>query len=356
MSDYLDQTQPVRPGEELNVAALEAHLRTHLSGLEGSLTVEQFPHGHSNLTYLLRAEARELVLRRPPFGNQVKSAHDMEREYRVLSKLCKVYPPAPVPYLFCGDDAVIGAPFYVMERRHGVVLRKTRTPGLNFDAETLRRLCETLVDNLALLHSIDHVAAGLGDLGRPEGYVERQVSGWTKRYRNAQTEDIPDLERVMTWLAEDMPAETGAALIHNDYKFDNLLLDPADLTQVVAVLDWEMATVGDPLMDLGTTLGYWVEAGDPAAFRAVAFGPTDSPSSMTRREVAERYCERTGGDGADILFYYVYGLFKIAVIIQQIYARFVRGFTRDERFRHMNQVIAVLGQQAVRAIESGQIG
>jgi aminoglycoside phosphotransferase (APT) family kinase protein len=355
MSETIDQTRPVRAGEELNVLALEAHLRAHLPGYKEPLTIEQFPHGHSNLTYLLRTGDRELVLRRPPFGNQVKSAHDMEREYRVLSKLCKVYPPAPTPYLYCGDDAVIGSPFYVMERRHGVALRKTRNPNLQLDPETVRRLCETLIDNLARLHSIDAEAAGLGDLGKPEGYVERQVSGWTKRYRNAQTDDLADLEGVMTWLADHKPMEGAPALIHNDYKFDNLLLDPADLTRIVAVLDWEMATFGDPLMDLGTSLGYWIEAGDSEAFRAVAFGPTDFPGAMTRREVAERYCEQTHRAGAPMLFYYAYGLFKIAVIVQQIYARFVRGFTRDERFRNMNQVIALLGRQAARAIESGHI-
>src|SRR5262249_14132015 len=186
----------------------------------------------------------------PPFGNQVKSAHDMGREYRVLSRLCEVYPLAPRPYAYCEDDSVLGAPFYVMERRRGVVIRRQLPPGLTLDPPTLRRLCESLIDGLAGLHGLDYQAAGLGDLGKPEGYAERQVSGWAKRYRAAQTEDVPAMEQVGRWLADNLPKESGAALIHNDYKFDNLLLDANDLARGIAVLDWEMATVGDPLMDL----------------------------------------------------------------------------------------------------------
>ena len=353
MNRHLDGARPVREGEELALGPLESFLRENVEGFRGPLAVEQFPHGHSNLTYLLRAGGREMVLRRPPFGNRVKTAHDMEREYRVLSKLCKVYRPAPAPYAYCGDDSVLGGPFYVMERRHGVVLRKTPAPDLPIEPATMRRLCETLVENLALLHEIDHRAAGLGDLGKPDGYVGRQVTGWTKRYRDAQTDEVPDIERLARWLAEHVPRDSSAVLIHNDYKFDNLLLDPDDLTRIIAVLDWEMTTVGDPLMDLGTSLGYWVEAGDPEDFRSIAFGPTALPGSMTRREIAECYGARTGRDISGVLFYYAYGLFKIAGIVQQIYARFLRGHTHDGRFLGMDRVIAQLGRQAVRALESG---
>ncbi len=353
MNRHLDGTRPVRQGEGLALGPLESFLRENIEGFEGPLAVEQFPHGHSNLTYLLRAGGREMVLRRPPFGNRVKTAHDMEREYRVLSKLCKVYPPAPAPYAYCGEDSVLGGPFYVMERRHGVVLRKTPSPDLPLEPDTMRRLCEALVENLALLHGIDYRTAGLGDLGKPEGYVERQVTGWTRRYRDAQTDEVPDLERLARWLADHLPRESSAALIHNDYKFDNLLLDPDDLTRIVAVLDWEMTTIGDPLMDLGTSLGYWVEAGDPEELKAIAFGPTAFPGSLTRLEIAECYGARTGRDVSGVLFYYAYGLFKIAVIVQQIYARFLRGHTHDERFRGMDRVIAQLGRQAVRSLESG---
>jgi aminoglycoside phosphotransferase (APT) family kinase protein len=361
MSAMIDQTAPIRPGEELPVARLEEYLKRHLPDAAGTLAVEQFPHGHSNLTYLLRlgvaAHPRHLqtewVLRRPPFGNPVKTAHDMGREYRVLSGLCTVFPAAPRPRLFCADESILGAPFYVVERRRGIVLRKELPPGVTLDPPTARRLSTALIDTLALLHALDYRAAGLGELGKPEGYVARQVAGWSKRYAAARTDDVPELERVARWLSDHLPPEAGAAVIHNDYKYDNLLLDPADPTRIVAVLDWEMATVGDPLMDLGTTLGYWVEAGDPEPLRRTAFGPTALPGSLTRRELVERYQERTGRAAPGVLFYYCFGLFKIAVIVQQIYARYVRGHTRDARFAALHEVVAVLGRQAERALEAG---
>jgi aminoglycoside phosphotransferase (APT) family kinase protein len=296
-----------------------------------------------------------MVLRRPPFGNQVKTAHDMGREYRVLSKLSAVYPPAPRPYLYCEDESVLGAPFYVMERRHGIVLRKAAAAGLAGDPQTAQKLDMALIDSLARLHMLDYRAAGLGDLGKPEGYVGRQVSGWTNRYAAARTDDVPATERIARWLSENIPSESGAALVHNDYKFDNLLLDPQDLTHIVAVLDWEMATVGDPLMDLGTTLGFWIDADDPPDLQATAMGPTNVPGSLTRRELVERYAQATGRDVPYALFYYCFGLFKIAVIVQQIYARYVRGHTRDTRFARMNEVVAALSRQADRALETGRI-
>lgn len=355
MNEGLDNAAPVRPGEELPVAILDDYLRRHLPDLDGPLLVEQFARGFSNLTYLLRLGEAELVLRRPPFGNAVKSAHDMGREYRVLSKLWSVYPAAPRPILFCDDPAVMDVPFYVMERRRGVILRQQLPPGLTIDAPTAHRLSTALIDGLADLHGLDYRAAGLGDLGKPEGYVARQVAGWTERYARARTDNLPAIDRISGWLAEHLPAESGPALVHNDYKYDNLVLDPADLTRVVAVLDWEMATVGDPLMDLGTTLGYWVEADDPAPLRLAATGPTALPGILTRRELVARYAERTGRDVSGVLFYYVFGLFKIAVIVQQIYARFVGGQTRDPRFARLNDLVAVMAEQGDRAIETGRI-
>jgi aminoglycoside phosphotransferase (APT) family kinase protein len=355
MLEECDRTAPVRPGEELPVAALESYLLGHLPDASGPLVVEQFPEGHSNLTYLLRLGDDELVLRRGPFGNRVKTAHDMGREYLVLSKLWSVYPAAPRPLLFCEDAGVMDAPFYVMERRRGVILRRKLPPGLAIDPPTARLLGTALVDALAHLHSLDYRAAGLGDLGKPEGYVARQVSGWADRYDKSRTDDLPAMDRVSRWLAGHMPRESGPALIHNDFKYDNLVLDPRDLTQVVAVLDWEMATVGDPLMDLGTTLGYWVEAGDPPSLLRYATGPTDLPGSPSRRELVACYEERARRNVADAPFYYAFGLYKIAAIVQQIYARYVRGDTRDARFAGLNGLVAALAEQADRTVESGHL-
>jgi aminoglycoside phosphotransferase (APT) family kinase protein len=355
MGVEIDEAGPVRDGEQLDDARLGAYLAAQLPDAAGPLVVEQFPHGHSNLTYLVRLGDRQLVLRRPPFGNRVKSAHDMGREYRILSRLCRAYPPAPCPVLLCEDEEILGAPFYLMERRRGVILRRPPPADGALPPETVRRLGESLVDNLAGLHGLDYQAAGLGDLGKPEGYVERQVTGWTRRYRDAQTDDVPALERAADWLVANRPGESGAALIHNDYKFDNLVLDPGDLTRVVAVLDWEMATLGDPLMDLGTTLGYWIEPADPEPLRRHLVGPTTAPGSLSRREVAERYGRTTGRDVSNVLYYYVFGLFKVAVIAQQIYARYVRGATRDERFAIFRAVVAALGDRAGQAVESGSL-
>jgi aminoglycoside phosphotransferase (APT) family kinase protein len=357
MSVHTDCAQPVREGEELDLARLREYLSAHVPALGPVLAIEQFPHGHSNLTYLIRDGEREWVLRRPPFGNRVKTAHDMGREYRLLSRLCHVYPPAPVPLLYCDDESILGAPFYLMERRRGVILRGSPSASGPIAPDLVRRLCETLVDSMTNLHALDYHAAGLADMGKPAGYVERQVTGWTKRYHDARTGDMPDLERTMTWLAANRPVDSGAAtLIHNDFKFDNLVLDPADLTHIVAVLDWEMATLGDPLMDLGTTLAYWTEADDPELLQHHIVGPTKEPGAMSRTELVERYAQASGRDVSSLLFYYVCGLFKVAVIAQQIYARYQRGFTQDKRFAHFDRLVAALGLGAVRAIDTQSVG
>lgn len=361
MSELLDRDRAVRPGEELDGAALGAWLERTL-GLRGALTIRQFPAGHSNLTYLLRLGegdgARELVLRRPPFGSKVKTAHDMGREHRILSRLHTVYPKAPAALAHCDDLSVLGAPFYVMERVPGVILRRSLPPALGLDAPRMRATCLSLVDGLAELHGVDYAAAGLADLGKPAGYVVRQVEGWTQRYAGSRTDDIPEVERVAAWLAERMHAvsdKSAAALVHNDWKFDNLVLDPADPTRIVGVLDWEMSTLGDPLMDLGTTLSYWVEAGDPDEAKMFAFGPTFADGALTRREVVERYAAVTGRDVSDILFHYAFALFKTAVVAQQIYYRFQQGLTKDERFAMMIVGVRILSAQATSAIARGSI-
>ena len=347
--DQHNPTAPPREGEELDVARLEAWLG------QGPVSCGQFPAGHSNLTYLISVAGKEYVLRRPPFGTRVKSAHDMGREYRVLSKLHSVYPPAPRPTVYCEDPAVIGAPFYLMERLPGIVIRKELPGPLAESPEQCRRLSLALVDNLAVLHGLDLNAAGLADFGRPEGYVRRQIEGWSQRWRDAQTEDVPAMNQAADWLAAEMPTESGAALIHNDYKLDNILLDPGNLDHITGLLDWEMATVGDPLMDLGTALSYWIEARDPAVFQQLRFSPTTAAGFITRGEFVERYVERGGRAPANPVYYYVYGLFKLAVILQQIYYRYAHGHTTDARFAPLGEVAKGLGRQACEAMARGRI-
>ncbi len=331
----LDRPQAVRAGEELDAGTLRRYLSGVLAQLDGPLEIEQFPAGFSNLTYLIRAGENELVLRRPPFGSDVRSAHDMGREFRVLSALVEVYPKVPRPLAYCDDPEVLGTPFYLMERVAGVILRP-RMAEVDYPlAGEMRRIAEALVDTLVELHAVDYEAAGLGELGRPEGYSRRQVEGWTTRYGTARTDDIPEMEKIAGWLDRHLPERSRAALVHNDFKYDNLVLDPDDLGRVVAVLDWEMATLGDPLMDLGTSLGYWVDPDDPPALRALQLSPTTAPGNLSRREVAERYAAASGADLGDLTFYYVFGLFKIAVIIQQIYYRYRAGRTTDERFARL---------------------
>jgi aminoglycoside phosphotransferase (APT) family kinase protein len=360
VTDWLDRPAAVRTGEELDTDRLAVYLSAHrdrIPALGEPVIVEvaQFPSGHSNLTYLLRVGQHEFVLRRPPFGTKARTAHDMGREYHILSHLADVYAKVPRPFLYCEDESVLGAPFYLMERLEGVILRASAPKGLSLSPALMRALSESFADNLADIHALDYAAAGLGDLGRPIGYVTRQINGWTTRYRNARTDDIPAIERVAAWLADHVPPESGASLIHNDYKYDNLVLDPDDLSHIVGVLDWEMATIGDPLMDLGTTLGYWIDPDDPPEAQGLSFGLTTLPGNLNRRQLAQRYAEKSGRDFSHILFYYVYALFKIAVIVQQIYARYKAGFTSDRRFAIMIYGVQILGRMAVLAIDKGRI-
>lgn len=354
-----DRPASVRPGEELDLATLESFLRARDPDLlppGEELRVEQFPSGYSNLTYLLRAGDRQLVLRRPPFGAKIQSAHDMGREHRILSALDGIYPKAPRPRLFCDDEAVLGAPFYLMERVRGVILRPTLSPKQAPPPEALARAAEALVETLAELHGVDPQAVGLGDLGKPEGYVRRQVEGWSHRWSRARTNEAPEVERLLPWLAENQPPESGAALIHNDFKYDNVVFEPGDVSRVRAVLDWEMATLGDPLMDLGTSLGYWAEAGDPPGILALGLNATALPGNPGRREVVERYAAVTGRDpGGHLVFYFVYGLFKIAVIAQQIYRRFQLGHTSDPRFAALGEGVRQLGLLAGQALDRNRI-
>ncbi|GBC59207.1 aminoglycoside phosphotransferase [Desulfonema ishimotonii] len=351
--EYTDRATDIRPGEELDAARLEAFLKDSVSGLEGNLAVRQFPSGHSNLTYLVTVGETEMVLRRPPFGTKAKSAHDMGREYKILSALQPVFPYVPKPLAYTEDDAVMGCPFYVMERINGIILRKDIPAGMNLEPSQVRRLFERLAEVQFELHSLDYKKIGLGDFGKPEGYVERQVSGWSRRYRNARTPDAPDCEAVMEWLAAHMPPDSDRpGIIHNDFKFDNVVLAKDAPLKIIGVLDWEMATVGDPLMDLGSTLGYWVEKDDPPEAQLMRTLPTDADGAMTRKEMVACY-EKLSGRAIDHFdFYHCFGLFRLAVIAQQIYYRYYHGQTSDERFKMLVFGVRMLEKAALRVIEA----
>lgn len=355
MADHRDHPTSVRAGEELDLSGLESFLRGHFPDTAGTLSVSQFPSGHSNLTYLVCLGDRQMVLRRPPFGSKVKTAHDMNREYRVLSKLHLVYPQAPKALLYCEDAAMLGSPFYLMERIQGIILRRDPPAGLETNPEKARQLSEAFVDNLARLHGMDYAAIGLADLGKPQGYLDRQVRGWIDRYRGSQTHDLPEVERISIWLNERRPREASCALIHNDYKYDNVVLDPGDITRIVGVLDWEMCTIGDPLTDLGTALAYWVDPQDPEELKQIRWGPTTLPGTMTRSELVCRYARATGRDVSDMIFYRVLALFKVAVIIQQIYYRYHQGLTTDTRFASMPEVIRIILLAALRSAERSSL-
>jgi len=355
MISFFDQPTTIRPGEELDTAKLEAYLRTHFVGDTGTLQVRQYPSGHSNLTYALRLGSKELVLRRPPFGSTVKSAHDMGREVRVLSKLHAVYSPAPEVLLYCDDNSVLGAPFYVMEPIHGIILRSQLPTGLELSPETARQLSESLIDNLVTLHLVDYTTAGLADLGKPQGYLERQVRGWIDRYYGSKTHDYTEVDKLTSWLQQHMPSTSAVSLIHNDYKYDNVVLDAEHITRIIGVLDWEMCTIGDSLADLGTTLAYWVDATDPAELQQKTWGPTAIPGSFRRSEVVECYARKTGSDVSKVSYYLTFARFKLAVIVQQIYFRYHQGITKDERFASMPGTVHALLKSALYCAQTGRM-
>ncbi|HEX8626954.1 MAG TPA: phosphotransferase family protein [Catenuloplanes sp.] len=341
--------RPVR--DPFDVAAAHRWLAGELDGLPDTVpAVSQFAGGASNLTYLLRYPDRDLVLRRPPTGTRATSAHDMAREYRLQRALKPVYPYVPTVRALCRDPGVLGSDFYVMDHVAGTILRGNLPAGMTLDVAAARALSETFVDTLVDLHRVDVGAAGLSDLGRGEGYVARQVAGWTRRYAGARTPNVPRFGRVTSWLAERQPADAASCLIHNDFRLDNLVLTGDDPLRVVGVLDWEMATIGDPLMDLGAALAYWVQADDDPVARITRRQPTHLPGMLTRREVLERYAERSGLAVDDWAFYEVFGLFRLAVIAQQIYYRYHRRQTRNPAFRHFWLVVGYLDWRCRRLI------
>jgi aminoglycoside phosphotransferase (APT) family kinase protein len=351
-----DAARPVRSGEGLETARLEAWLARELPGFAGPLEVSQFPAGFSNLSYLLSTPGAEYVLRRPPLGTRPRAGHDMSREYRVLRALAPVFPYCPRALALCEDESVLGAPFYVAARLRGLILRRDYPPGLEPTPALVRAQQEALVDVLAMLHAVDYAAAGLESLGRPAGYVARQVEGWLERFERSRTADSPELGDLADWLVAARPAETArAALLHNDYKLDNVVFDAAEPARLAGVLDWEMATLGDPRMDLGCSLAYWVEAGDPPWFAATRTLPTHLPGSLTRHEVLARYAAASGVVLEDMDFFRSFGLFRLAVVAQQIYLRYVKGETRDPRFAALGSMVQSLVRAARRTAEGHPI-
>jgi aminoglycoside phosphotransferase (APT) family kinase protein len=345
-----DAAGPVRPGEELDVAALDAWLKQRLLGLAGAPRVTQFTGGASNWTYRLEYEGDDLVLRRPPAGTKAKSAHDMLREARIQQALEPVFPYVPKILATCEDPAILGSEFYVMRRIEGVILRARLPRGVTLDPEAARRLCFNVIDTLVALHRVDTKRAGLEGLGKGAGYARRQIEGWSDRYVKARTWKAPRCSTVMGWLAAHVPEDVATCVIHNDFRLDNVVLDPDDLTRVVGVLDWEMATLGDPLMDLGNSLAYWVQADDDFIVRSIRRQPTHLPGMLTRQEVVAAYCQRMGLVPKNWAFYEVYGLFRLAVIIQQIAYRHHHRQTLNPAFKRFWMLVHYLDWRCRRVI------
>lgn len=345
------RTIPVRHGEAFDVERVWNYLRERVQGIPAvQPTVEQFPSGASNLTYYLRAGSFEAVLRRPPFGPLPPKAHDMAREAAILAKLHPHFPLAPRPYAFCADESLIGGPFYVMEYRPGFVLDDRFPPGVEPEEALCARISKAVVDTLSDLHGVDYQTAGLAEFGHPDGFLARQVEGWTLRYQRARTDDVPGVDELTKWLQGHVPTSQGKAVIHNDFKLNNIVLDATTLDRPVAVVDWEMATIGDPLMDLAITLGYWVQADDPEELRLMLPTVTQLPGFLRRSDLIEHYAKRTGRDLSAIDYYLIFAYFKLAVILQQIYVRWKRGQTEDERFADFGERATMLVQHAAALI------
>jgi aminoglycoside phosphotransferase (APT) family kinase protein len=345
----------VRAEDAFDTGAVHAWLSAKTEGLgDEPPHVRQFPGGASNLTYLLTYPGRELILRRPPAGHKAASAHDMRREYRVQHALKPVFPYVPRMVAFGDDPAVLGGDFYVMEKLDGLILRGDLPDGLELSPERARELSGKVVDRLVDLHAVDVGKAGLADLGKGAGYVERQIRGWSERYVAARTDNVGDFAEVRAWLAANQPDEVKICLIHNDYRLDNLVLDGPATLNITGVLDWEMATLGDPLMELGSMLAYWVQAGDDAVMHASRRQPTHLPGMFTREEFVARYAEKTGLDVGDWRFYEVYGLFRLAAVLQQLYRRYRDGATRNPAFKDFWQFVGYLDWRCREIIAKGK--
>jgi len=342
-------TTPVRAGEELDWPALDRYLKNAMPDLSGAPEVSQFAGGNSNLTYRLKYDSHDLVVRRPPFGSKAKSAHSMIREYRIMRQLKPVFPAVPQVLHYSDDDSIIGSEFYVMRKVEGQLIKDALPASWNFTAQDSRRFCIRFWEKLIELHKVDYIAAGLGDFGKPEGYVERQVTGWNRRFERVITPDVDNFAGVRQWLEAMMPQESGShSILHGDYRVDNVILDHDSPHRILAILDWEICALGDPLMDLGSSLAYWMQADDPPELRNLAMQPSAAPGMLTRREILDLYQDTTGVDTSDFTFYLVYGYWRVAVILQQIYFRYFHGQTRDERFKTFGIATQHLGAHCQR--------
>ncbi|WP_411360039.1 phosphotransferase family protein [Pseudidiomarina sp. YC-516-91] len=334
LSKLEDKAGTVRSGEELPVAELSRYLREHFPELQGELKVTQYAGGASNWTYRLQFANADWILRRPPAGTKAKSAHDMGREYRLQKALAPVYPYVPKMLHYTDDESIIGAEFYVMERVAGIIPRKNMPRELELSEQQTRQLCQNALDCLIELHRIDIHQHDLAGLAKGEGYTERQVLGWNKRYRQAKTWNVPKSSKIMAWLEQHMPQNERLCMTHNDFRFDNLVLDPTEPSKIIGVLDWELATIGNPLMDLGNSLAYWIQADDDAIARSTRRQPTHLPGMLSREQVIAYYCKRMDVDVQDFTFYEVFGLFRLSVIAQQIYYRYHHKQTRNPAFKN----------------------
>lgn len=350
----IDTAGAVRAGEALDLPPLDAWLKQQLPGLAGAPQVTQYSGGASNWTYRLAYENADLVLRRPPAGTKAKSAHDMGREYRLQAALQPVFPFVPTMRAYCPDASVIGAEFYVMDRLAGVILRRNPPRGWSLPPEQVRTLCLKVLDTLIALHQVDHQAAGLSHLGLGQGYARRQIEGWSRRYRDARTWNVPGGQAIMDWLMDHLPSTERICITHNDFRFDNVVLDAQDPTHILGVLDWELATLGDPLMDLGNLLAYWVQADDDVLAQATRRQPTHLPGMLTRREVVGYYVEKTGFVPEHWAFYEVYGLFRLSAIAQQIYYRYHHRQTRNPAFKNFWVFVHYLHWRCRRAMKAGR--
>ena len=348
-----NSTTPVRKDENLDWPTLDRYLKSVLPHLEGEAEVSQFAGGNSNLTYRLKYANDDLVVRRPPFGTKAKTAHSMIREYRIMTELKAVYPSVPETLYYSDDETIIGSEFYVMRKVDGLLISNRIPAEWNFTSEDTRRFCTGFWEKLIELHQVDYVAAGLGDFGKPQGYVERQLLGWNRRFERVITADVDQFASVRDWLVANMPSDSARhSVLHGDFRIDNVILDKHNPCNILAVLDWEICALGDPLMDLGNSLAYWIQDDDPIELKHLLVQPSNAPGMLTRSQILDLYQDRTGIDTSGFTFYLVYGYWRLTVILQQIYFRYFHGQTQDERFKTFGKTAQHLGEHCRRLIST----